>query len=154
MASFLRILAQSRFLVPEKYGLVLLLVALSAQYSVTCIKEEDLTLEQRQSPRYRMQLPMLIVQVGSHRVSRHEQTRDVSSSGVSFLSKAQMETGGRIEYLITLSTNNPPVRIRCLGKVIRSVKQVEPEGVFEVAVSMDRYQFMSQVELLSFAAAV
>jgi hypothetical protein len=97
---------------------------------------------------------MQIIQVGSQRVGRNEETRDVSSNGVCFLSKTQLEVGSRIEYLITLSANNPPVRIRCLGKVIRSLKQGEPESLFEVGVSMDRYQFMTQEELLTVAAAM
>ena len=64
-----------------------------------------------------------------------------------------VEVGGRIEYLITLSGSNPPVRIRCLGKVLRSQKQDGGEAPFEVAVTMERYQFMSSVETASFAAA-
>src|ERR1700691_2711364 len=98
-----------------------------------------------------MQLPLQIIQVGSEKVNRIEQTRDISSGGVSFLSNEEVEVGGRIEYLITLSGSNPPVRIRCLGKVLRSQKQ-EGDAPFEVAVTMERYQFMSP-EAESFAAA-
>ena len=108
-------------------------------------------LEQRRTPRYRMQLPLQIVQVGAQKVNRTEQTRDISSGGVCFLSSEQVEVGGRIEYLITLSGSNPPVRIRCLGKVLRSQKQYE-EAPFEVAVTMERYQFMNPREE-SFAVA-
>jgi hypothetical protein len=100
-----------------------------------------------------MQLPLQIIQVGSEKVNRTEQTRDISSGGVCFLSNEQVEVGGRIEYLITLSGSNPPVRIRCLGKVLRSQKQDGGEAPFEVAVTMERYQFMSSVETASFAAA-
>lgn len=93
-----------------------------------------------------MQLPLQIVQVGSEKVNRIEQTRDISSGGVCFLSQQQVEVGGRIEYLITLSGSNPPVRIRCLGKVLRSQKPDNGDAPFEVAVTMERYQFMSHVE--------
>jgi hypothetical protein len=111
-------------------------------------------LEQRRAPRYRMQLPLQIIQVGAEKVNRTEQTRDISSGGVCFLSSEQVEVGGRIEYLITLSGSNPPVRIRCLGKVLRSHKQPDSgEAPFEVAVTMERYQFMSPVEADSFAVA-
>jgi hypothetical protein len=98
-----------------------------------------------------MQLPLQIVQVGSLKVNRTEQTRDISSGGVCFLSEQDVEVGGRIEYLITLSGSNPPVRIRCLGKVLRSQKQ--EAAPFEVAVTMERYQFMSPQEADVFAAA-
>ena len=75
-----------------------------------------------------------------------EQTRDISSGGVCFLSPQSIEPGGRIEYLITLSGSTPPVRIRCLGKVMRSQ---QPSGsdngddaMYEIAVTMERYQFV------------
>jgi hypothetical protein len=100
-----------------------------------------------------MQLPLQIVQVGSAKVNRTEQTRDISSVGVCFLSEEDVEVGGRIEYLITLSGSNPPVRIRCLGKVLRSQKQGTAPTPFEVAVTMERYQFMGPQEAESFAAA-
>ena len=110
-------------------------------------------MEQRRAPRYRMQLPLQIVQVGAEKVNRTEQTRDISSGGVCFLSSEEVEVGGRIEYLITLSGSNPPVRIRCLGKVLRSQKQETNDAPFEVAVTMERYQFMGPPEASSFAAA-
>jgi hypothetical protein len=100
-----------------------------------------------------MQLPLQIVQVGSAKVNRTEHTRDISSGGVCFLSQEDVEVGGRIEYLITLSGSNPPVRIRCLGKVLRSQKQDASPLPFEVAVTMERYQFMSPQEADAYAAA-
>ena len=100
-----------------------------------------MSLEQRRAHRYELELPLQILQVGDLRVSRTEQTRDISSGGVSFLSSSSVDIGGRIEYVITLSGSTPPVRIRCLGKVLRSDRP-EPEGLFEVAVTMERYQFV------------
>jgi PilZ domain len=79
-------------------------------------------------------------------MSSVSETRDISSGGVCFLSPTDVQVGGRIEYLITLSGSNPPVRIRCLGKVMRSrqpdAAEAGPE--FEVAVTMDRYQFVRE----------
>lgn len=75
-----------------------------------------------------------------------EKTRDISSGGVCFNSGTGIEPGGRIEYVITLSGSNPPVRIRCLGKVLRS-RRAESEGPFEVAVTMERYQFVRPEEV-------
>ena len=109
-------------------------------------------MEQRRAPRYRLQLPLQIVRVGAEKVDRTEQTRDISSGGVCFLSSEEVEIGGRIEYLITLSGSNPPVRIRCLGKVLRS-DRTDEVSPWEVAVTMERYQFMNPMETAAFAQA-
>ena len=85
-------------------------------------------------------------------MNRRETTRDISSGGVCFRSPNAVEVGTRIEYLITLSGNNPPVRIRCLGKVLRSPKN-SVEGVFEVAMTMERYQFLRPGDMQSIAMA-
>ena len=99
------------------------------------------TLEQRRTQRYDLQLPLQIVKMGEKRMNRVETTRDISSGGVCFMCPEQLEVGGRIEYVVTLSNNYPPIRIRCLGKILRSEKTAL-DSPFEVAVSMDRYQFM------------
>jgi PilZ domain len=103
-----------------------------------------------------LQLPLRIVQLGDRRVNREEKTRDISSGGVCFLSPTEVEVGGRIEYLITLSGSNPPVRIRCLGKVLRSNQPPVPNHTreFEVAVTMERYQFVraDEAELMAVSA--
>jgi hypothetical protein len=112
-------------------------------------------LEQRRTQRYKLQLPLQIVQVGEERVNRTEKTRDISSGGISFLSTTAVEVGDRIEYLITLSRSNPPVRIRCLGKVMRSQVPSTPEdGQYEIAITMERYQFVRADELDAFMASV
>lgn len=101
-----------------------------------------------------MQLPLRIVQLGDHKVNRVEKTRDISSGGVCFVSPTDLEVGDRIEYLITLSGSNPPVRIRCLGKVLRSSLPAAPSNggkEFEVAITMERYQFVRAEELESVA---
>jgi len=107
-------------------------------------------LEQRRTQRYKLQLPLHIIQLGDQRVDLIEQTRDISSGGVCFLSPRNIEVGDRIEYLITLSGSTPPVRIHCLGKVTRS-QQPESNGtangdggekLYEIAVTMERYQFV------------
>jgi len=91
------------------------------------------------------------MQIGDQRVSRVEQTRDISSGGVCFLSDDKVDIGGKIEYIITLSGSTPPVRIRCLGKILRS-RRPEDAGPFEVAVTMERYQFVRADELEATAA--
>lgn len=112
-------------------------------------------MEQRRTQRYKLQLPLQIVQLGDQRVNRTEKTRDISSGGVCFLSPTNFEVGGRIEYLITLSGSNPAVRIRCLGKVLRSHQPPaeEDSAQFEIAVTMERYQFVRADELESVGAS-
>ena len=107
-------------------------------------------MEQRRAQRYKLQLPLHIIHLGEERVDRVEKTRDISSGGVCFLSPTDVGVGEKIEYLITLSGSTPPVRIRCLGKVLRS-QQPEATESFEVAVTMERYQFVRAEELLAMA---
>lgn len=95
-----------------------------------------------------MQLPLEILLLGDRPLHRTGQTRDISSGGVCFLSSHAIEPGGRIEYVITLSGSNPPVKIRCLGKVLRSLRPgLDSETPFEVAVTMERYSFVRPGEL-------
>jgi hypothetical protein len=107
-----------------------------------------------------MQLPLQIVRLADQRVNRLGRTRDISSGGVCFLSASALESGSRIEYLITLSGTKPPVRIRCLGKVLRcrqldvSPQSAESDTPFEIAITMDRYQFVRSEELEPQALAV
>jgi hypothetical protein len=88
-----------------------------------------------------MQLPLYIFQVGDEKVHRLEKTRDISSGGVCFLSGDEIGVGDRVDYMITLSGSNPPVRIRCLGKVLRS-RSAGAAVPYEVAVTMERYSFV------------
>lgn len=99
-------------------------------------------MEQRRAQRYRLELPLQILQLGERRVDRVERTKDISSGGVLFVSPTEIEAGGRIEYLITLSDANPPVRIHCLGTVLRSQHPPAEAENWEVAVTMERYQFV------------
>ncbi len=104
-------------------------------------------MEQRRSQRYKLQLPLQIIGLDGRKVNRTERTRDISSGGVCFVSPTGVEVGGRIEYLITLSGDNPPVMIRCLGKVLRSQQPASTSGQYEVACTMERYQFVRPEDL-------
>jgi len=96
-------------------------------------------LDQRRTQRYKLQLPLHIVQLGDMPVNRVEKTRDISSGGVCFLSPTGVDIGGKIEYLITLSGSNPPV--------LRSQKPAS-DSPYEVAVTMERYQFVRPDEAI------
>jgi PilZ domain len=87
------------------------------------------------------------LQLGEQRVNRTERTRNISSSGVCFVSPTAVDVGARIEYIITLSGNKAPVHLHCLGKVLRSSQpSASNTGEFEVAVTIERYQFERAAE--------
>jgi hypothetical protein len=107
--------------------------------------------DQRRTQRYKLELPIYIFQVGNAKVNREEKTRDISSGGVRFLSGTRVEVGDRIDYMVTLSGSTPPVRIRCLGKVLRT--RPDEEAPFEIAVTMERYTFVKAEEPDAVAAS-
>ncbi len=103
--------------------------------------------QRRQRIRYRLQLPLQVVRIGFSRVQETVLTQDISSGGVCFHCAAAMAVGVRVEYFVTLSGSCPPVRIHCLGRVLRADPSPEPGLAFEIAVSMERYRFASPVEV-------
>lgn len=108
-------------------------------------------MEQRRTNRYKLQLPLQILQLGEQKVNHAGRTLDIGSGGVCFTSGSEIEIGGKIEYVITLSGSDSPVRIRCLGKVLRSEKP-PADDFFEIAVTMERYQFVRPEEYQSVVA--
>ena len=105
--------------------------------------------EQRRTKRFEIQLPLELVRAGSEPVSRAGETRNMSSGGVLFTSEAEMPVGDAIEYLVTLPSAmaGNPVRLRCMGKVIRnqglqSVEQPAVRRPFTVAATLERYEFI------------
>ena len=94
-------------------------------------------IEQRKNQRFDLRLPLEIV-LGDRTRSQGE-TKNVSSSGVLFTAGVPFELGEPIEYYITLpkvTGSKIEVRVRCVGKVVRS----EPESSF--AVTLERYEFV------------
>jgi len=87
-----------------------------------------------------LRLPFQIV--GSAQgVKTTGETKNVSSAGVSFTSKAPVAVGDPIEYVITFP--KPPgsrneVRLRCVGKVLREDDQLA------FAATLERYEFQRQ----------
>lgn len=112
------------------------------------------SVDQRRTQRYKLNLPLRILQLGDQRVNRSEKTRDISSGGVCFYSSGPVDIGLPMEYMITLSGSNPPVQIRCLGKVLRSqVGSEVQDAPYEVAVTMERYHFVRPEDTLAAHAA-
>ena len=100
-------------------------------------------MEQRKHQRFDLRLPFEIVG-GEVRVSRSAasgETRNVSSCGVLFASKAAMSIGESIEYTITLPKapgTRIDVRLRCIGKVVRY------DTPTQIAATMERYEFVRE----------
>ncbi len=96
--------------------------------------------EQRKHQRFDLRLPFEIV-AGEVKNKGKGETRNVSSCGVLFTSKMPVEVGSSIEYLITLPKapgTRSEVRLRCVGKVVRT------EDQSRFAATMERYEFVRQ----------
>jgi len=95
-------------------------------------------IEQRKNQRFDLRLPFEIIG-GARRSKSKGETRNVSSAGVLFTSQAPIEIGESIEYLITFPKvpgSRVDVRLRCVGKVVRSA----PQSAF--AATLERYEFL------------
>lgn len=101
-------------------------------------------IEQRKNQRFELRLPFEILGEKSHRPKG--ETMNVSSCGVLFTTPAAIHVGDPIEYLITLpkaSGARIEVRLRCMGKIVRSdevVRREEPALAF--AATLERYEFI------------
>jgi len=109
-------------------------------------------MEQRRTRRFQLELPLSITRSGSDRVAFSGWTKNISSTGVLFTSASAPDLGGAIEYVITLHEVGPqPVTLRCMGKVLRSERMFgngDGRRAFEVAATLERYEFVRQPELM------
>jgi hypothetical protein len=95
-------------------------------------------MEQRKNQRFDLRLPFEIIDSGAKTKSKGE-TRNVSSCGVLFTSKAPVSIGELIEYMITLPKapgTRSDVRLRCIGKVVRG------EQAARYAATLERFEFV------------
>jgi hypothetical protein len=95
-------------------------------------------IEQRRNQRFDLRLPIELIRAGAHSKPTGE-TKNVSSSGVLFTSPVPVGVGESIEYLITFPTatwSRSEVRLRCVGKVLRT----DPQATF--AATLERYEFV------------
>lgn len=101
--------------------------------------------EQRRFRRFDLSLPVRLVRNGLRPVSGAGQTRNLSSGGALFSSDTKVDPGEAIEYVIEM-TDSGNVDLHCLGKVIRLDAGVpdgqDPAKPFEMAVTMERYEFI------------
>jgi hypothetical protein len=100
--------------------------------------------ERRSARRFRMQLPLSIRWAdGMASGEALSVSRDVSSRGLSFLLPKAIDTGALVEIVMTLPheiTLAGPVRVRCLGRILRSHGQEDSE--YQMAAAIDRYEFL------------
>jgi hypothetical protein len=96
-------------------------------------------MEQRKAQRFDLTLPVELIRAGIATASRQGETKNVSSSGVFFESDVRLRIGEPVEYVITLPTSPTPgiqVRLRCMGKVVRLVKETG------IAATLERWEFV------------
>lgn len=94
-----------------------------------------------------MQLPLSITRAGAERVTVAGFTKNISSSGVLFMTERDPDLGTAIEYIITLNHEGPQaVNLRCVGKVLRSqlIRQAieEQPSAYQIAATLERYEFV------------
>jgi PilZ domain len=104
--------------------------------------------EKRRAKRFPMRLPVA-VKVDTQKLGKQVvETRDVSSSGVYFEFGDPLEVGAAVEFLLTLPepiTKGSPVRIRCIGKVVRVEKEHHGDrGHTGIAATIERYEFVRE----------
>ncbi len=100
--------------------------------------------ERRAAQRFRLALPLVVrwqaEAVGSGVVT---ETRDVSSRGVYFFVPGTVKKDSPVELVMTLPhevTLAGPVRVRCLGRVVRT--EVRNGGRVGVVAVIERYEFL------------
>ena len=108
--------------------------------------------DQRRSKRFQLRLPFELVRAGADQVNDTGETMNLSSAGVLFTSRTELEVGAPIEYFITLQPSaggERAVRLHCLGKVVRRQDSADSEPpahpAVAVAATMARYEFIRPV---------
>ncbi len=96
--------------------------------------------ERRRAPRYPLRLPIQVT-LNDHREKPMQgETCDMSSSGVLFKSQEPLAVGSTVEFTINLGTQ-PPVQLRCRGRVVRSSISPSRIPVYSAA-TLDQYEFV------------
>jgi hypothetical protein len=104
--------------------------------------------ERRSSRRFLMRLPLMVRWTDESVVGEaNTESREVSSRGLYFHLPKGLKSGSPVEIVMTLPhelTQAGPVRVRCLGRVLRSSPQ--ETGQVAVAAAIERYEFMRNNE--------
>ena len=100
------------------------------------------TTQRRKAIRFNLELLLCITRVGVERVALEALTKNVSSAGVLFLLDEELDIGARMEYLIELpGSGSEPNRLHCLGKVMRVMPALRHPNKYEIAATLERYEF-------------
>jgi len=104
--------------------------------------------ERRSSRRFLMRLPLIVRWTDEMVVGEvTTETREVSSRGLYFQLPKGLQSGSPVEIVMTLPhelTQAGPVRVRCLGRVLRS--SPDHAGNVGVAAAIERYEFLRSSE--------
>lgn len=99
---------------------------------------------------FSISLPVELTKAGARSVSQTLTTRNLSSAGVQMNCPSfAVDIGQEVEYFVTLPANasGTPVRLRCLGRVIRRDAELDM-----FSVSIERHEFVSTRSPLSRAS--
>jgi hypothetical protein len=100
--------------------------------------------ERRAAQRFRIKLPMTVRWTNGAAVGEVKtESKNVSSRGVYFALPKQLKGGSPVEIVLTLPheiTLAGPVRVRCLGRVLRA--EGAEEGPSGVVAEIERYEFL------------
>lgn len=99
--------------------------------------------ERRRARRYGVSLPLQIFLSKRPIESYTAQVRDISRSGIYFLSRAPIEAGAVLELAFALPTEVASVLVRASAKALRAVR-VEG-GLYGIAATIDRIDFVQPV---------
>jgi len=107
--------------------------------------------ERRASRRFLMRLPLTVRWTDESVVGEAStESREVSSRGLYFHLPKGLRSGSPLEIVMTLPhqlTQAGPVRVRCLGRVLRS--SPEHSGDVGVAAAIERYEFLRNSEAVA-----
>jgi len=105
--------------------------------------------ERRLTRRFQMRLPLKVRWSGEAALAgeANTQTKEVSSRGIYFFLPKELKSGAPLEIVMTLPhevTLAGPVKVRCLGHVVRTDAAREQD--IGVAAAIERYEFLRDGE--------
>jgi PilZ domain-containing protein len=104
--------------------------------------------ERRSSRRFQMKLPLKVRWTSdASPAEASTETQEVSSRGIYFFLPKDLKNGAPIEIVMTLPhevTLAGPVKVRCLGHVVRTDSVREQD--IGIAAAIERYEFLRNGE--------
>jgi hypothetical protein len=100
--------------------------------------------EKRSVRRFAFDLPTSVKFLNDAACDLAGHTRDVSSRGVFMYLDSELSEGARMEFIMTLPpevTLGNPVRVRCLGRVLRVEPKAREQGA---AIAIESYDFLAE----------